>query len=180
MKDEELLTLDDGLVATEELSPDLSAALYFCCGYVSFKERVLFLSTPPTDIPHSDFVTQVSRGSLCYPAPELYSFARSCYFVFCELTSQSSHQSSHCSNRFHRYFVCLGDSYPIDFKGKLSSISRRLVNIFYKGFVRRETEVTKSVPNTSLVSNKSSRKASESAIAALQSPSMRKISKLNN
>ena len=151
LSDEELLILDDALICMP-MECETEAALYYVSGYVAFKENVLANTSinNNSDLPTSEFLFNLSRGGLCHPEPALVGFARCCYFIFQQIINNfENHYKTHCSNRFHRLFICLGEVYPCDFLGKLINICRRLINIFYKGCVKAINDNPKIRPSSS-------------------------------
>lgn len=135
--EEELLVLDDAIVATDEHSKTEAAALYYSCGYIAFKEGLHYGEVDSSVVSDSEFLTRVSRGGLSFPSPALFAFGRACYYVFVMLNKEKKRS---CSVRFRKLFICLGNSFPFDFGGDLCNISRRLANIFFKGIIRSENE----------------------------------------
>ena len=94
----------------------------------------------------SEFLENVSRGKLSFPSESFFSYAKACLHVFNAITSKSS-STARCANRLHRLFMVLGNVYPCDFQGKLYPASRRLVNVFFKGFARCEIERSVALHN---------------------------------
>lgn len=149
LSEEELNVIDECLLTVEELDLEIASALYYACGYIAFKEQTLTAPSPDICLPESEFTQRVSRGGLCHPSLPLFGFAKSCFYIFIKMTSLTPNETPHCFTRFNRMFVLLGESYPCDFQGKLQNISRRLVNIFYKGLIRTLNESLCQTPSTS-------------------------------
>ena len=138
--------LDDALLRTEPFSDNVEAALYYVSGYIAHKERILIAdSAPDVDQPHpeSEFLQNLSRGGLSHPSPSLVGFVRACYYSYEELIKHVDTPSLYCSIRFRKLFECLGESYPCDFANNLNTIVKRIVNIFFKGFIRATNESSK-------------------------------------
>ena len=113
---EELELLDDALCQVD-LPMDESAALYYVCGYISFKENTL-KSDFPNESVDSEFTELLSRGKLCHPKLELVSFARSCLHIF----KSYSKKYNICGNKLYRMFCYLSECYPCDLRESISIV----------------------------------------------------------
>lgn len=130
--------LDDIHIRVDHLSSEERASIYYICGYIAHKENFPRMPEPGRDsLPEdSEFTALLSRGRLRYPPEWLVVYACFCYTYF--LTSKSQ-----CVNYIVRVFLLIFESFldvpvgPI----MLVQVSRRLSNCFFKGFVRRESEV---------------------------------------
>ena len=85
--DIELIVVDDAVcycATVDNISSEVSACLYYACGYVAFKEKVCISCTAPEGQP-SEFLDLVSRGLLSHSSAPLYAFRRS-FFLFFHLS----------------------------------------------------------------------------------------------
>jgi len=128
---EELALVDQSVTIENSEDSFEMAALYYVCGYISFKEGVLVERESTVSYPEAEFFDLVDRGKLSRPQISFVHFAHSCFHIF------ENVESNLCCNRLCRLFACLGTSFPVDFEGHLPKVCRRLANVFLKGFVKR-------------------------------------------
>lgn len=129
----ESLMMDMIVDEMSSISDSEKSALFYICGYVAFKEN-LSSDTCPNNICESEFTHLVNRGKLSFPPECLFQFSMHVYSYFnlCRGT---------CSTRTKRAFHQIMQCYDFDFAEKSLSICRRLTNCFYKGMVRKETDI---------------------------------------
>lgn len=157
LKDEELELIDDAITSCTPLDANVEAALYYSCGYVAKKQNICRKENIPLEqTGPSEFTDLVSRGKLTHPNTELYTFSRMCYKLFISLTSLTNLK---CANQIVNMFTLLSSSLlfvvAADVKC-VEAISRRLCNIFLKGY--SSTECLNPPTNKSACSERSIRK----------------------
>lgn len=140
LNDDELEIIDSSIKEENYLPSEEMATLYYVCGYIAYKEQRFINQTDSDVIPESEFLRELSRGRLSHPLPGLVAFAKSCFYIFSTVKSDTTRFKSNCAKRFSRMFVCLGEAFPFDFCEKLLSVCVRLANIFCKGFIRAFNE----------------------------------------
>jgi hypothetical protein len=126
----ELTACDECHSLASKLSQNVKGSLYFICGYVAKKEKLLHKDSF-TSAAHGEFTRLVSRGKLRYPPDWLFDYACLCFSVFENIPDPS------CCTRIVRLFCLIFDSYFVQFTCQPSSIARRLAQCFFKGLVRK-------------------------------------------
>ena len=133
------LDLIDGCFAeTENITESEKSALYYICGYITFKEKIVCEDENETvELPkEAEFTLNVSRGKLKMPPINLYDFSQYCYCFF------KSRKEKCCTKIFLEAFVVIHEFTPYSFDN-VASIVRRLCNCFFKAFVKKETDSLK-------------------------------------
>lgn len=139
MSEEELIMMDESLledVNSEELSEAEKGTLFYISGFIAFKHPDLkrnFSSESEVD-ESSEFTRLVSRGKLSFPSKSLLHFCHIAYKFF-RLSSPNR-----CGNRLLRAFKMLMDSMSFA-SSNPERVARRLVNIFMKGMVTRDSDL---------------------------------------
>ena len=131
----DLYIIDGCFTSTENLSESERSALYYICGYISFKEKIVCEDENETvDLPkEAEFTLNVSRGKLKLPPINLYDFSQYCYCFF------KTRKQKCCTKIFLQAFLMIHDFTRYSFEN-IDSIVRRLCNCFFKAFVKTETD----------------------------------------
>ena len=141
---EQDLDLIDGCFAdTENLTVSERSSLYYICGYVAFKERIICQDADDEiDLPkEAEFTMNVSRGKLKLPPINLYDFSQYCYCFF------KARKNKCCTKIYLEAFSMIYDFTNYSFEN-VNSIARRLCNCFFKAFVKKETDSLKAQRDT--------------------------------
>ena len=133
LSEKELENLDGCLEVSPDISDKEKATLYYISGYVCHKEKIQTESAPPIDIPESEFTELVSRGKLCHPPADLYNLSLYLYGYYNALEDKT------CLKKVMIAFNLIYESCFLEFENP-SSILRRYMNTFSKGFVKSETD----------------------------------------
>ena len=138
LSDEELILLDDCFEETSDsvISVKEKSALYYISGYICQKENLETGDAPTIDLPESEFTQYVSRGKLCHPPRDLYDLSLYLYSFYSSISDRT------CLKRILVAFNLIYESSHCEFQN-ISSILRRYLNTFTKGFVKKETEKIK-------------------------------------
>lgn len=133
ISEEELLLIDDAVEKICDFTETENSALYYICGYITFKENLERSS--PLENTVSEFTEMVTRGRLAYPTQSLYNLG-------VLLLSLFKSTKPHCCNRFCEYSTILFDSYcaTIQFDNP-THIFRRFGNCFFKGLVKATSDL---------------------------------------
>ena len=153
-RDEDLDSLDSCFENSSKLNEVERSALYYICGYITFKEKL-----PPT-VPSNDndidltdnsneFTCLVSRGRLKHPDCKLYDYSLYCFSFFKDKTKKC------CSKPFLEAFKYIYTTIGYDFKN-IDRINRRFINCFFKGLIKKESEDIQN--NKSLEASRKKRK----------------------
>lgn len=129
--DVELIALDDCVFNVSEITDSERSALYFISGYITFKEGLPSQDLPSA--PSSIFTDLVSRGKLSHPPEWLLMFSELCYAIY-------RNTNCNCGTRLTKLFIHMHDTIYSEFPCDINSISRRLKNIFFKGFVNNAND----------------------------------------
>ena len=123
----------------EKVSMNERNIIFYVAGYIVQKESVHSSTNQAYRnllLQESEFLNLVSRGKLSIPDGEIFNFVLLCYSLY----ENFSHS---CTKRIIRALVALHDIFLFDIS-KLDKVTRRLVNIFQKGFVRKINEMNLS------------------------------------
>ena len=134
------LDLIEGCFAdTETLTVTEKSALYYICGYVAFKEKIVCEDeAEKVDLPdEAEFTLNVSRGKLKLPPINLYDFSQYCYCFF------KARKNKCCTKIYLEAFSMIHDYTDYSFEN-VDSIIRRFCNCFFKAFVKKETDMLKA------------------------------------
>lgn len=131
-KDEDLELLDVCFSEASNLSESERSALYYICGYVTFKEN-LEGSNEVLQSTESEFTEMVSRGKLKHPTSDLYDLSLYLYSFF------KMRKRKCCIKIFLQGFQyihdCSGWKFP-----NIDKILKRFINCFFKGYATDETD----------------------------------------
>ena len=133
------LDLIDGCFAdTENLTEIEKSALYYICGYITFKEKIVCEDEDEiVELPEeAEFTLNVSRGKLKLPPINLYDFSQYCYSFF------KARKQKCCTKIFLEALLMIYEFTLYTFEN-VESIVRRLCNCFFKAFVKQETDSLK-------------------------------------
>ena len=112
--------------------------MYYICGYVVFKEKILCeYAAEAVDLPNeAEFTLNVSRGKLrLSPINFTIFLSISQHYCFFKARKQVLHENISASIFYDFY----------DFTDyNVESIARRLCNCFFKAFVKKETDSLKA------------------------------------
>ena len=137
-RDEDLDSLDSCFENSSKLNEVERSALYYICGYVTFKEKL------PSTVPSNDngidladngneFTINVSRGKLKHPDCKLFDYSLYCFSFFKNKTKKC------CSKLFLVAFKYIYTTIGYDFKN-IDSINSRFIICFFKGLVKKDSE----------------------------------------
>ena len=133
------LDLIDGCFAdTENLTESEKSALYYICGYITYKEEIVCEDEDEAvELPEeAEFTLNVSRGKLKLPPINLFDFSQYCYCFF------KSRKQKCCTKTILKAFLMIHEFTLYSFDN-VESIVRRLCNCFFKAFVKKETDALK-------------------------------------
>ena len=128
--------IDSCFADASDLSDTEKSSLYYICGYVTFKEKIVCLDdSEEVDLPdEAEFTMNVSRGKLKLPPLNLYDYSQYCYTYF------KSRKDKCCTKMYLEAFLMIYEYTGYSFE---KGIARRLCNCFFKAFVKKETDKLK-------------------------------------
>lgn len=135
--DQELECLDAAVIKADKVTLSERSALFYICGYVTFKEKLSNCSESTVSFysdSDSEFVHLVNRGKLSFPSSSLFQFSLIAYAFFSSISNPC------CANRITSALLFLNECLFFELTSS-NAVCRRLTNCFMKGFVVRSKDI---------------------------------------
>ena len=134
----DLELIESCFAESSTLSVTEKSTLYYICGYVTYKEKIVCLDeNDAVPLPkESEFTTKVSRGKLKLTPLNLYDLSQYYYTYFKGRTAKCC--TKIYLQAFRKFYKYTGYSFD-----NIERVNRRMCNCFFKAFVKDATDTLK-------------------------------------